>query len=214
MLVNSLFWTVLGVAVVVGRGSMTTLRRQARSCLRGRHPAPGRSRSTPRCAAIRNSRRSFCARFPAIGSPHLTKMYAFWSSVMLPTGRYKGNPVVKHFALPRHPAGICSSAGSRFSTKPADELFDDCDQRRISGARAGADRRKPEARIVLSAGSSVAAGSASARRRASSVAVTGGNCIGCNIMTSAPAAPVFAGASLDGLLPRNARASALASALF
>ena len=27
---------------------------------------------------------------------HLTKMYAFWSSVMLSTGRYKGNPVVVH----------------------------------------------------------------------------------------------------------------------
>jgi hemoglobin len=32
--------------------------------------------------------------------PHLTKMYAFWSSVMLTTGRYKGNPVAKHLAIP------------------------------------------------------------------------------------------------------------------
>ncbi|HVV40056.1 MAG TPA: group III truncated hemoglobin [Nitrobacter sp.] len=31
---------------------------------------------------------------------HLEKMYAFWSSVMLTTGRYKGNPVVKHMVLP------------------------------------------------------------------------------------------------------------------
>lgn len=31
--------------------------------------------------------------------PHLEKMYAFWSSVMLTTGRYKGNPVMKHFAV-------------------------------------------------------------------------------------------------------------------
>ena len=31
--------------------------------------------------------------------PHLTKMYAFWSSVMLTTGRYKGNPVVKHLVI-------------------------------------------------------------------------------------------------------------------
>lgn len=28
--------------------------------------------------------------------PHLQKMYDFWSSVMLTTGRYKGQPVVIH----------------------------------------------------------------------------------------------------------------------
>ncbi|MGB3866847.1 MAG: group III truncated hemoglobin [Xanthobacteraceae bacterium] len=32
--------------------------------------------------------------------PHLEKMYAFWSSVMLTTGRYKGNPLIKHMVLP------------------------------------------------------------------------------------------------------------------
>jgi hemoglobin len=32
--------------------------------------------------------------------PHLDKMYAFWSSVMLTSGRYKGNPVIKHSAIP------------------------------------------------------------------------------------------------------------------
>jgi hemoglobin len=32
--------------------------------------------------------------------PHLEKMYAFWSSVMLTSGRYKGNPVIKHLVLP------------------------------------------------------------------------------------------------------------------
>ena len=34
--------------------------------------------------------------------PHLEKMYAFWSSVMLTSGRYKGNPVAVH----RDVAGI------------------------------------------------------------------------------------------------------------
>ena len=29
-------------------------------------------------------------------SAHLAKMYGFWSSVMLTTGRYKGNPVAVH----------------------------------------------------------------------------------------------------------------------
>ena len=31
---------------------------------------------------------------------HLEKMYAFWSSVMLTTGRYKGNPMMKHMVIP------------------------------------------------------------------------------------------------------------------
>lgn len=31
--------------------------------------------------------------------PHLQKMMAFWSSVTLMTGRYKGQPMQKHFAL-------------------------------------------------------------------------------------------------------------------
>jgi len=45
-------------------------------------------------------------------------MYAFWSSVMLTTGRYKGNPVVKHLVI-RASGRICSNAGSRSSMKPA-----------------------------------------------------------------------------------------------
>jgi hemoglobin len=42
----------------------------------------------------------FRRAIPGDWGPHLTKMYAFWSSVMLTTGRYKGNPVMKHLALP------------------------------------------------------------------------------------------------------------------
>lgn len=30
---------------------------------------------------------------------HLERMYAFWSSVMLTSGRYKGNPVAVHLAV-------------------------------------------------------------------------------------------------------------------
>jgi hemoglobin len=33
--------------------------------------------------------------------PHLAKMKAFWSSVMLASGTYKGNPMMAHLALPR-----------------------------------------------------------------------------------------------------------------
>lgn len=32
--------------------------------------------------------------------PHLERMYAFWSSVMLKSGRYHGNPMQKHKDLP------------------------------------------------------------------------------------------------------------------
>src|SRR5690349_13453830 len=39
----------------------------------------------------------------AIGNdwdPHLAKMRAFWSSVMLASGTYKGNPMIAHLNLP------------------------------------------------------------------------------------------------------------------
>ena len=42
----------------------------------------------------------FARAIPGDWQPHLEKMYAFWSSVMLTSGRYKGNPVIKHLALP------------------------------------------------------------------------------------------------------------------
>lgn len=32
--------------------------------------------------------------------PHLERMYAFWSSIMLASGRYHGNPLQKHKNLP------------------------------------------------------------------------------------------------------------------
>ena len=47
---------------------------------------------------------------------------------MLTTGRYKGNPVVKHLVIPGYSARICSSAGWRFSMKPAAS----CSMRAIS----------------------------------------------------------------------------------
>lgn len=52
-------------------------------------------------------------RDPAIGpiftrivddwEPHLLRMIDFWSSVLLMTGRYKGNPVAKHYPLGLRP---------------------------------------------------------------------------------------------------------------
>ena len=42
----------------------------------------------------------FAPAIPGDWQPHLTRMYDFWSSVMLTTGRYKGNPVIKHVIIP------------------------------------------------------------------------------------------------------------------
>jgi hemoglobin len=41
----------------------------------------------------------FARAIPGDWQPHRTKMYAFWSSVMLTSGRYKGNPVAKHLEV-------------------------------------------------------------------------------------------------------------------
>ena len=38
--------------------------------------------------------------------PHLSKMYHFWSSVMLTSGRYHGTPMQKHQDLPRFDEGL------------------------------------------------------------------------------------------------------------
>lgn len=37
---------------------------------------------------------------------HLRKLCTFWSSVMLTTGRYKGNPLAAHMKLPVEPASF------------------------------------------------------------------------------------------------------------
>ena len=44
----------------------------------------------------------FARAIPGDWGPHLATMRNFWSSVMLTSGRYKGNPVAAH----RHVAGI------------------------------------------------------------------------------------------------------------
>ncbi|HEX3972639.1 MAG TPA: group III truncated hemoglobin [Stellaceae bacterium] len=53
---------------------------------------------------------------------HLSKMYDFWSSVMLTTGRYKGNPLGVHMRV----AGLESSMFTRWLAlfrATAEELF-------------------------------------------------------------------------------------------
>ena len=70
----------------------------------------------------------FLRAIPGDWQPHLNRIYAFWSSVMLTTGRYKGNPVVKHLVIP----GIRPQLFERWLAlfnETSSELFDD----RISG---------------------------------------------------------------------------------
>jgi hemoglobin len=65
----------------------------------------------------------FLRTIPGDWQPHLNKMYDFWSSVMLTSGRYKGNPVIKHKALP----GMQFSLFERWLmlfNETCDELFD------------------------------------------------------------------------------------------
>jgi hemoglobin len=43
----------------------------------------------------------FAASIGTSWKPHLDKMKAFWSSVLLASGAYKGNPMIAHLQLPR-----------------------------------------------------------------------------------------------------------------
>ena len=66
----------------------------------------------------------FLRAIPGDWGPHLNKMYAFWSSVMLTTGRYKDNPVMKHMAVPNIQPALFGRWLALFNAT-ADELFDD-----------------------------------------------------------------------------------------
>jgi hemoglobin len=91
-------------------------------------------RSDPELAPI------FLRVIPGDWQPHLNKMYAFWSSVMLTSGRYKGNPVAKHLAL----EGIKFELFERWLT-----LFDEtCGE--LFGERLAAEFRAKAARIAES----------------------------------------------------------------
>ena len=57
---------------------------------------------------------------------HVGKLYDFWSSVMLTTGRYKGNPMAVHMKLPLQPEFFArwlalwqETAGEVFAPEPA-----------------------------------------------------------------------------------------------
>jgi hemoglobin len=66
----------------------------------------------------------FARAIPGDWQPHLNTMYAFWSSVMLSSGRYRGNPVAKHLAV----EGITMELFERWLAlfnETCGELFDD-----------------------------------------------------------------------------------------
>ena len=65
----------------------------------------------------------FLRAIPGDWQPHLNKMYDFWSSVMLTTGRYKGNPVIKHQVLPGMKISLFERWLALFN-ETCDELFD------------------------------------------------------------------------------------------
>jgi hemoglobin len=66
----------------------------------------------------------FARAIPGDWQPHLTRMYAFWSSVMLTTGRYKGNPVARHLAIPDMKLELFEHWLTLFDAT-CNELFDD-----------------------------------------------------------------------------------------
>jgi hemoglobin len=66
----------------------------------------------------------FLRAIPGDWQPHLNKMYDFWSSVMLTTGRFKGNPVIKHQVLPGMKISLFERWLALFN-ETCDELFDE-----------------------------------------------------------------------------------------
>lgn len=86
--------------------------------------------------------------------PHLERMYAFWSSIMLSSGRYHGNPMQKHKALPSFDAArfdrwlvlFAETAHEIHSHDIAERYIDK--SRRISESLKLALYYKPEGKMV------------------------------------------------------------------
>jgi hemoglobin len=65
----------------------------------------------------------FQRAIPGDWGPHLQKMYDFWSSVMLTSGRYKGNPVAVHTRIEGLEIGLFDRWLTLFG-QTCDEMFD------------------------------------------------------------------------------------------
>lgn len=87
----------------------------------------------------------FARAIPGEWQPHLNKMYAFWSSVMLTTGRYKGNPVAKHLAVD----GIELKLFQRWLALFDETCSEQFDERISAEFRAKADRIAESLKLAL-----------------------------------------------------------------
>lgn len=90
----------------------------------------------------------FAKAIPGDWQPHLNKMYAFWSSVMLTTGRYKGNPVARHQAV----EGIHLKLFERWLALFDETCREHFDHRISAEFRAKADRIAESLKLALSTG--------------------------------------------------------------
>ncbi len=78
----------------------------------------------------------FAAALGPDGWPHhLRTLEAFWSSVMLTSGRYKGNPVMVHQALPDLPPALFAEWLRLFEATAADLFTPDAAARLVAKAR-------------------------------------------------------------------------------
>lgn len=74
--------------------------------------------------------------------PHLEKMYAFWSSVMLTSGRYKGNPVSVHRKVAGIEPALFANWLDLFEATAADLFIPEVAERFVSTARRIAESLK------------------------------------------------------------------------
>ena len=91
----------------------------------------------------------FAAAVPGDWAPHLTTMRDFWSSVMLTTGRYKGNPMAVHLRI----EGIAPPLFDRWLAlfgQTCGELFD-VDTAEAFSTKGRANRGEPQALPILPA---------------------------------------------------------------
>jgi hemoglobin len=73
---------------------------------------------------------------------HVEKMYAFWSSVMLTTGRYKGNPVATHRTVAGLAPPMFSNWLDLFEAAAKDLFVPEAADRFVNAARRIAESLK------------------------------------------------------------------------
>jgi hemoglobin len=73
---------------------------------------------------------------------HLEKMYAFWSSVTLTSGRYKGNPVATHHNIANLAPPMFGNWLDLFEATAADQFVPELADRFVTAARRIAESLK------------------------------------------------------------------------